>query len=73
MDVDAATPPPLPRGATTGPKDYVTEEALPRILELIEESWRRSGRRRLSCSSMPSPPTMSSRPPPSTPPPPTGM
>jgi hypothetical protein len=28
------------RGATIGPKDYVTEEALPRILELIEESWR---------------------------------
>jgi hypothetical protein len=40
MDVDAATPPPLPRGATIGPKDYVTEEALPCILELIEESWR---------------------------------
>jgi hypothetical protein len=38
MDVDVATPPPLPRGATISPKDYVTEEALPRILELIEES-----------------------------------
>jgi hypothetical protein len=41
MEVDAATPPPRPRGATIGPEDYVAEEALPRILELIEESSRR--------------------------------
>jgi hypothetical protein len=41
MEVDAATPPPRPRGATIGPEDYVAMEALPRILELIEESSRR--------------------------------
>jgi hypothetical protein len=41
MEVDAATPAPRPPGATIGPEDYVAEEALPRILELIEESSRR--------------------------------
>jgi hypothetical protein len=41
MEVDAATPPPRPTGAMIGPEDYVDEEALPRILELIEESSRR--------------------------------
>jgi hypothetical protein len=38
MEVDAATLPPRPPGATIGPEDYVAEEALPSILELIKES-----------------------------------
>jgi hypothetical protein len=41
MEVDAPTPPPCPTGARINPEDFVTEEALPRILELIEESSRR--------------------------------
>jgi hypothetical protein len=41
MEIDAPTPPPRPAGARIGPEDYVTEEAFPRILELIEESSRR--------------------------------
>jgi hypothetical protein len=41
MEVDAAIPPLRPPGATIGPEDYVAEEALPRILELIKESSRR--------------------------------
>jgi hypothetical protein len=41
MEVDAATPPPRPTGARIGPEDFVSEEVLPRILELIEESRRR--------------------------------
>jgi hypothetical protein len=40
MEVDAAVPPPRPTGVRIGPKDFVAEEALPRILELIEESTR---------------------------------
>jgi hypothetical protein len=38
MEVDASRPPPLPTGSRIGPEDYVDEAALPRILELIEES-----------------------------------
>jgi hypothetical protein len=37
-------PPPLPScpaGSQIGPEDFVTDEALPRILELIKESSRR--------------------------------
>jgi hypothetical protein len=41
MEVDAATPPPCPTGARIGPEDFIAEEALPRILELIEECSRR--------------------------------
>jgi hypothetical protein len=41
MEVDAATLPPRPPGAMISPEDYVSKEALPRILELIEESSRR--------------------------------
>jgi hypothetical protein len=41
MEVDAPPPPPRPTGAQIGPEDFVAEEALPRILELIEESSRR--------------------------------
>jgi hypothetical protein len=41
MEVDMPTPPPHPTGARIGPEDFVAEEALPRILELIEESSRR--------------------------------
>jgi hypothetical protein len=41
MEVDAPTPPPCPTGARIDPEDFVAEEALPHILELIEESSRR--------------------------------
>jgi hypothetical protein len=41
MEVDAPPPPPRPMGARIGPEDFVAEKALPRILELIEESSRR--------------------------------
>jgi hypothetical protein len=41
MEVDAPPPPPRPTGARIGPEDFVAEEALPHILELIEESSRR--------------------------------
>jgi hypothetical protein len=41
MEVDAPPPPPCLTGSQIGPEDYVAEEALPRILELIEESSRR--------------------------------
>jgi hypothetical protein len=41
MEVDATPPPSRPAGSWIGPKDYVAYEALPRILELIEESSRR--------------------------------
>jgi hypothetical protein len=41
MEVDAPPPSPRPTGAHIGPEDFVAEEALPRILELIEESSRR--------------------------------
>jgi hypothetical protein len=40
MEVNAPTPPPRPTGARIGPEDFVDKEALPRILELIEESSR---------------------------------
>jgi hypothetical protein len=40
MEIDAPTPLPRPTGARIGPEDYVTAEAFPRILELIEESSR---------------------------------
>jgi hypothetical protein len=33
------------QGTRIGPEDYVTEEAFPRILELIEESSRREAER----------------------------
>jgi hypothetical protein len=33
--------PPRPVGSQIGLEDFITEEALPRILELIEESSRR--------------------------------
>jgi hypothetical protein len=36
IEVDAPTPPPRPNGARIGPEDFVAEEALPRILELID-------------------------------------
>jgi hypothetical protein len=36
----AVPPPPCPVGSLIGPEDYVDEAALPRILELIEESSR---------------------------------
>jgi hypothetical protein len=41
IEVDAPTPPPRPTGARIGPENFVAEEALPRILELIDESSRR--------------------------------
>jgi hypothetical protein len=41
MEVDAHTPLPHPTGARIGPEDFIVEEALPYILELIEESSRR--------------------------------
>jgi hypothetical protein len=40
MEVDAPTPLPRPTWARIGPEDFVAEEALPHILELIEESSR---------------------------------
>jgi hypothetical protein len=40
MEVNATPPSPHPTGSRIGPEDYVTDEALPRILELIEESSR---------------------------------
>jgi hypothetical protein len=49
MEVDAATPPSRPTGARIGPEDYVAEEVLPRILELIEESSRREAERAARC------------------------
>jgi hypothetical protein len=45
MEIGAPTPPPRPAGARIRPKDYVAEEAFPRILELIEESSRREAER----------------------------
>jgi hypothetical protein len=41
MEVDAPALPPCRTGARIGPEDFIAEEALPRILELIEESSRR--------------------------------
>jgi hypothetical protein len=41
MEVDAPTRLPRLAGSQIGPEDYVDEAALPRILELIEESSRR--------------------------------
>jgi hypothetical protein len=42
MEVDATLPPPSRlTGSRIGPEDFVADEALPRILELIEESSRR--------------------------------
>jgi hypothetical protein len=41
MEVDVTPPPPRPTGAWIGPEDFVVDEALPRILGLIEESSRR--------------------------------
>jgi hypothetical protein len=41
MEVDAPPPPSCPTGLQIGPEDYVVDEALPRILEPIEESSRR--------------------------------
>jgi hypothetical protein len=38
MEVDAPLPPPRPAGSRVGLEDYVTDEAFPRILELIEEA-----------------------------------
>jgi hypothetical protein len=40
MEVDAP-PPPHPAGSQIGPEDFVDEAALPRILELVEESSHR--------------------------------
>jgi hypothetical protein len=40
-EVDATPPPPRPTGARIGPEDFIADEALPRILGLIEESSRR--------------------------------
>jgi hypothetical protein len=47
MEVDATPPPPpsRPTGSRIGPKDFVADEALPRILELIEESSRREAKK----------------------------
>jgi hypothetical protein len=44
MEVDAAAPPPHPTGVRIGSKDFIAEEALPRILELIEESTRQEAK-----------------------------
>jgi hypothetical protein len=41
MEVYAPPPPPRPAGSRIGPEDYVADESLPRILELIEDSSRR--------------------------------
>jgi hypothetical protein len=41
MEVDAPTPLPRPAGSRIGLEDFITKEALPRILELIEESSHR--------------------------------
>jgi hypothetical protein len=41
MEIDATLPPWRPAGSRIGLEDYVADEALPRILELIEESSRR--------------------------------
>jgi hypothetical protein len=46
MEVDAPSPPPHPAGSRIGPEDFVAGEALPRILELIEESSRREAEKR---------------------------
>jgi hypothetical protein len=41
MEVDTPPPPPRPAGWRIGLEDYVVDEALPRILEPIQESRRR--------------------------------
>jgi hypothetical protein len=41
MEVDAPPPLPCPMGARISHEDFVAKEALPHILELIEESSRR--------------------------------
>jgi hypothetical protein len=42
MEVNATPPPPSrPAGSRIGPEDFVADEALPHILELIAESSRR--------------------------------
>jgi hypothetical protein len=42
MEVDATSlPPSRPTGSRIGPEDFVADEALPHILELIAESSRR--------------------------------
>jgi hypothetical protein len=45
MEIDATPPPSRPAGSRIGPEDFVVDEALPRILELIEESSRREAKK----------------------------